>query len=113
MQKLKEFWISQASAEQRKGRAGEGWCFFMFLLVVIVIIVYFQLYCSLQLTTWSGYEVHGMILFHDLKEAMQLGHSKDMSVHDSAYTSYDFSVVHHEDILGEWRCSSMNSWPWH
>lgn len=39
MQKLKEFWISQASAQQRKGRAGEDGIFEM---------LYQQCFCLLM-----------------------------------------------------------------
>lgn len=38
MQKLKEFWISQASAEQRKGRAGEDDIFEMLLPTVLLFV---------------------------------------------------------------------------
>lgn len=38
MQKLKEFWISQASAEQRKGRAGEDGVFEMLLPTVLLLV---------------------------------------------------------------------------
>jgi len=31
--------------------------------------------------TWCDYEVLGMTLLRDLKEAMHLGHNKDISVH--------------------------------
>ncbi len=34
MQRLQEFWISRASAEQRKGRAGELLCLISLLVVV-------------------------------------------------------------------------------
>jgi hypothetical protein len=40
-----------------------------------------------------GYEVPGMILLCDLKGAMQLDHSKDMSVHVSVCTSYDLNTL--------------------
>jgi hypothetical protein len=43
--------------------------------------------------TWCGYEVAGMILLHDLKGAMSLDCSKDMSVHVSTCTSYDFIAL--------------------
>jgi len=39
--------------------------------------------------TWSGYEVPGMVLSRDLKGAMRLGCSKDMSVHASTCNTYD------------------------
>jgi hypothetical protein len=43
--------------------------------------------------TWCGREVPGMILLRDLKGAMRLDHSKDMSVHVSTCTSYDFNAL--------------------
>jgi len=39
-----------------------------------------------------GYEVPGIILLRDLQGAMLLDHSKDMSMHVSTCTSYDFST---------------------
>jgi hypothetical protein len=43
--------------------------------------------------TWCGYEVPGIILLHNLKGALLLDCSKDISVHVSACTSYDFSAL--------------------
>jgi hypothetical protein len=43
--------------------------------------------------TQCGYEVPRMILMHDLKGAMRLDRSKDMSVHVSTCTSYDFNAL--------------------
>jgi hypothetical protein len=40
-----------------------------------------------------GCEVTGMILLSDLKGAMRLDRSKDMSMHVSTCTSYDFNAL--------------------
>jgi hypothetical protein len=40
-----------------------------------------------------GYEVPGIILLRDLKGTMQADDSKDMSVHVSACTFYDFNTL--------------------
>jgi len=42
---------------------------------------------------WYGYEVLGMILLRDLKGAMRLDRSKDMSVRVSTCNSYDFNAL--------------------
>jgi hypothetical protein len=42
---------------------------------------------------WCGYEVPGTILLRDLKGAMRLGSSKDMSVHVSTCISYDLNAL--------------------
>jgi hypothetical protein len=39
------------------------------------------------------YEVHRMISLWDLKGATQHDHSKDMPVHASTHTSYDFNAL--------------------
>jgi HrpA-like RNA helicase len=47
MQKLKEFWISKASAEQRKGRAGRtgpGVCYRYALSSIIIFIFFYVKY---------------------------------------------------------------------
>jgi hypothetical protein len=41
----------------------------------------------------GGYEVAGMILFRDLKGAMRLDRSKDMSKHLSTYAISDFNAL--------------------
>jgi hypothetical protein len=43
--------------------------------------------------TWFGYEVPGIILLRDLQGAMLLDHSKDMSMHVSTCTSYNFNAL--------------------
>jgi hypothetical protein len=45
------------------------------------------------LNTWRDYEVLRFILLHDLKGAMHLDHSKDVSVHVSTSTSYSFNTL--------------------
>jgi hypothetical protein len=40
-----------------------------------------------------GYEVRGMNILRDLKEAVRLDRSKDMSVRVSALTSYDWNAL--------------------
>jgi hypothetical protein len=42
---------------------------------------------------WSDYEVPGMILLRDLKATSRLARSKDMSVHVSTCTIYDFNAL--------------------
>jgi 7-cyano-7-deazaguanine synthase in queuosine biosynthesis len=42
--------------------------------------------------TWCDYEVAGMILLRDLKEAMLLDRSKDTSAHASTCTSCYFNI---------------------
>jgi hypothetical protein len=42
---------------------------------------------------WYGYEDPGVILLHGSKELMQLGCSKDMFVHLSTSTNYDFNAL--------------------
>jgi hypothetical protein len=42
---------------------------------------------------WCGYEVPGKILLRNLRGAILLDHSKDMSVHISTFTNYDFSAL--------------------
>jgi len=42
---------------------------------------------------WCGYEVPGTILLHNLKGAMQLDRTKDMSLHVSTCTSYYFNTL--------------------
>jgi len=39
------------------------------------------------------YEVPGMILLRDLEGSVRLNCSKDMSVHVSTFTSYDFNAL--------------------
>jgi len=51
---------------------------------------------------WSGREVVGMTLLRDLKGAMRLHHSKDMSVHVSTCTSYDFNTL--TPVVSKLRC---------
>jgi hypothetical protein len=55
-----------------------------------------QHYTTLQYNTqvhaWCGYEVPGMILVHDLKGAMGLVCSKEMSMHVSTCISYDINT---------------------
>jgi len=41
---------------------------------------------------WSGHEVPGMILLHDLKGTMRLSRSKVVSLNVSTCTSYDFNA---------------------
>jgi hypothetical protein len=48
---------------------------------------------------WRGYEVSGMILLFNLQVAMQLGCCKDMSVHVSTSTSYNFNA----SMPGVWK----------
>jgi len=48
---------------------------------------------SPRITHYGGCEVRGIILLRDLKEAMRLGHSKDMSVHVSTCTTYDLKAL--------------------
>jgi len=48
--------------------------------------------------TWCGYEISGIILLYNIKGAMQLDHSKDMSVHISTGTTYELS--HHK--MSDW-----------
>jgi hypothetical protein len=43
--------------------------------------------------TWRDYEVPGMLLLHDLKEAMRHDSSKDMSACVSSCTNYDFNAL--------------------
>jgi hypothetical protein len=43
--------------------------------------------------TWCDYEAPGMILLCDLKGAIQLDCSENMSVHVSTCTTYDFSAL--------------------
>jgi len=40
-----------------------------------------------------GYEVLGMILLRNSERAMRLVRNKDMSVHVSACTTYDFNAL--------------------
>jgi hypothetical protein len=47
----------------------------------------------LSLNKSCAYDVPGMILLHDLKGTMRLDRSKDMSVHVSTCTSYDFNTL--------------------
>jgi hypothetical protein len=46
-----------------------------------------------NLFTWCSYEVPEMILLHYLKGAMRVDRNKDMSLHVSTCTSYDFSAL--------------------
>jgi len=43
--------------------------------------------------TRFGYEVPGIVLFHNLKGAMRFDHSKDMSLDVSTCTRYDFKTL--------------------
>jgi hypothetical protein len=45
------------------------------------------------LHTWCDYDVPGMILLLDLKGAMRLDHSEDMSVRVSPCTDYDLNAL--------------------
>jgi hypothetical protein len=44
------------------------------------------------MSVWYGYEVPGMILMLDFKRTMRLDRSKDIYVHDSACTTYNFNA---------------------
>jgi hypothetical protein len=44
-------------------------------------------------STWCSCEVLGMILLRNFNGAMRLDRSKDMSVHVSAFASYDFNAL--------------------
>jgi hypothetical protein len=43
--------------------------------------------------TWCGYDVPGMVLLCDLKVAMRIDRSKDMSVYVSVCISYSSNTV--------------------
>jgi len=53
-------------------------------------------------STWCDYEVPGMILFPDLKEALCLDRNKDMTTHVSTRASYDFNPLT-SVVLKLWR----------
>jgi len=53
------------------------------LLLIILYIVY----------TWCDHEVPRMILLHDLRGAMQIYHSKNMSVYVATCTIYDLNAL--------------------
>jgi len=42
---------------------------------------------------WHGYDVHGIILFRDLKRAKRLDRNINTSVHVSTCTRYDFNAL--------------------
>lgn len=84
MQRLKEFWISKASAEQRKGRAGRtgpGVCYRYRLLFGIMAYFYFQrFHLYLLLSNWINIitftlfvleiSVHYRIIAHNSYDSM-------------------------------------------
>jgi hypothetical protein len=47
----------------------------------------------IQQCTWCGNKVPGMILLHHFKKAKRFDHSKDIPVHVSTCTSYDFKAL--------------------
>jgi hypothetical protein len=49
--------------------------------------------CTKWAHAWCGCEVYRIILLRDLKGAMRLDRSKDMSVHVSTCTSYDSNTL--------------------
>jgi len=56
--------------------------------------------------TRVDYEVPGMILLCGLKGAMQRDSNKDMSLHVSTWTRYDFNAL----IPDVWKCSADKSY---
>ena len=58
MQCLREFWISKASAEQRKGRAGsfllEFYCAILFILSMILFLIYIS-FCMFHVLSYLLY----------------------------------------------------------